>query len=97
MRVKWVVILDAWMDCFLFGKKVCVIDAEQTKIWESAVEMHAEKIPANIMPTKNVGKYWRANSGSPSSGSWFINSGKRTLAASPIKIAAAENTIYQLR
>ena len=93
-RVTKVAPLAILMRCLNCDKKVCEIVAEQTNICESAVDMHAEKMPANMMPTKNVGNVFKANNGRASSVSWFINSGSKTRAASPTKIAAIENVMY---
>ena len=63
-------------------------------IWESAVDIVAEKIPAKIPPTNILGNNCSARIGNASSASPVINSGNNIRAVSPTKIEPNEKIKY---
>ena len=62
---------------------------------ESAVDMVAAKMPANITPTKNGGNNLMAIEGKANSGSKLPSLTKIILANIPTKMAAPKNAAYQ--
>ena len=94
-KAKNVMILDSKRLPLNLEKNVCEIVDEHTNIWESAVEIQAENIPAKISPTKKEGRVSNANNGNANSVSSVINSGNNTRAERPTRTAAIENTTYQ--